>query len=85
MILRDKQRWMGEALVVEQEGDIVTLRYDPEDEDDLHCWGETVRLDSIGALSIRLAYFSRPALSVNLETASDYPSWSASPARARRP
>ena len=59
-----KRRWL-----VELEGDLVTLRYD----DELHSWEETVRLDSIGAVSTRLAYFSRSALPEDLETTSDCP------------
>ena len=70
MFLRDQQRWIEEALVVELEGDLVTLRYNAEDDDELHSWEETVRLDSIGAVSTRLAYFSRSAFPEDLETSS---------------
>ena len=73
VFLRDQQRWIEEALVVELEGDLVTLRYDAEDDDELHSWEETVRLDSIGAVSTRLAYFTRSALPEDLETTSDCP------------
>jgi hypothetical protein len=59
VFLRDQQRWIEEALVVEIEGDLVTLRYDAEDDDESHSWEESVRLDSIGAVSTRLSYVSR--------------------------
>ncbi|MFM7548039.1 MAG: DUF6679 family protein, partial [Cyanobacteriota bacterium] len=41
------------------EGDLVTLRYDAEDDDELHSWEESVRMDSIGAVSTRLSYVCR--------------------------
>jgi hypothetical protein len=59
VFLRDQQRWIEEALVVDIEGDLVTLRYDAEDEDESHSWEESVRLDSIGAVSTRLSYVNR--------------------------
>jgi len=73
VFLRDQQRWIEQALVVEIEGDLVTLRYDAEDDDELHSWEESVRLDSIGAVSTRLAYFSRTAGTDDLATAEDCP------------
>ena len=38
VFLRDQQRWVEEALVVAIEGDMVTLRYDAEDDDETHTW-----------------------------------------------
>jgi RNA-binding protein YlmH len=73
VFLKDQQRWIEQALVVEIEGDLVTLRYDDEDDDELHTWEESVRLDSIGAVSTRLSYFSRSAQAEDLETAEDCP------------
>ena len=73
VFLRDQQRWIEEALVVELEGDLVTLRYDAEDDDELHSWEECVRLDSIGAVSTRLAFFSRNALPEDIEVTGDCP------------
>ncbi|MCP9800478.1 DUF6679 family protein [Synechococcus sp. RedBA-s] len=73
VFLRDQQRWIEQALVVEIAGDLVTLRYDEEDDDELHSWEESVRLDSIGAVSTRLAFFSRTARAEDLETAEDCP------------
>ena len=66
VFLRDQQRWIEQALVVELEGDLVTLRYDADDDDELHSWEECVRLDSIGAVSTRLAFFSRTDAQVRL-------------------
>ena len=73
VFLRDQQRWIEEALVVELEGDLVTIRYDAEDDDELHSWEECVRLDSIGAVSTRLAYFSRSAQPEDIEVTGDCP------------
>ena len=73
VFLRDQQRWVEKALVVDLEGDLVTLRYDAEDEDELHSWEESVRIDSIGAISTRLAFFSRHALAEDLEVTGDCP------------
>jgi hypothetical protein len=73
VFLRDQQRWIEEALVVELEGDLVTLRYDSEDEEDVQRWEESVRLDSIGAVSTQLASFSRLGRPEDLETADSCP------------
>jgi hypothetical protein len=72
VFLRDQQRWIEEALVVEIEGDLVTLRYDAEDDDESHSWEESVRLDSIGAVSTRLSYVNRVP-GEELPTAEDCP------------
>jgi hypothetical protein len=63
VFLRDQQRWIEQALVVELEGDLVTL----------HSWEECVRLDSIGAVSTRLAFFSRSAEADDIEVTGDCP------------
>jgi hypothetical protein len=73
VFLRDQQRWIERALVVELTGDLVTLRYDAEDGDELHSWEESVRLDSIGAVSTRLAHLNRAGGSDDLPTAEDCP------------
>lgn len=73
VFLRDQQRWIEQALVVAIEGDLVTFRYDAEEEDELHSWEESVRLKSIGAVSTRLAYFSRTTQADELVTAEDCP------------
>ncbi len=73
VFLRDQQRWIEEAKVVELDGDLVTLRYDAEDDDELHSWEECVRLDLIGAVSTRLAYFSRSTEADDIEVTCDCP------------
>ena len=72
VFLRDQQRWIEEALVVAIEGDLVTLRYDAEDDDESHSWEESVRLESIGAVSTRLSYVCRMP-GEELPTADDCP------------
>ena len=42
-----------------------------EADDEMHSWEEIVRLDSLGALSAHLAFFSRSAEPEDLETSSD--------------
>ncbi len=73
VFLRDQQRWIEQATVVEIVGDLVTLRYDMADDDQRHSWEESVRLESIGAVSTRLASFSRSGSADDLETADDCP------------
>ena len=73
VFLRDQQRWIEQALVVELEGDLVTLRYDAEDDDELHSWEESVRLDSIGAVSTRLSYVCRSTSADELAITSECP------------
>lgn len=73
VFLRDQQRWIEEATVVEIEGDLVTLRYHAEDDDETHSWEESVRLDSIGAVSTRLAYVCRSGSSDDVITSEDCP------------
>ena len=73
VFLRDQQRWIEEATVVEIEGDLVTLRYDAEDDDELHSWEESVRMDSIGAVSTRLSYVCRSTSADDLATTGDCP------------
>ena len=73
VFLRDQQRWIEQALVVEVQGDLVTLRYDDADEDELHSWEESVRLDSIGAVSTRLSRVSRSLSAEDVVTTGDCP------------
>jgi hypothetical protein len=72
VFLRDQQRWIEEALITEIEGDLVTLHYDAEDDDETHSWEESVRLDSIGAVSTRLSYVSRTGMD-DIPTSEDCP------------
>ena len=73
VFLRDQQRWIEEATVVEIEGDLVTLRYHAEDDEETHSWEESVRLDSIGVVSTRLAYVCRSGSPDDVITSEDCP------------
>ncbi|MBO9997425.1 MAG: hypothetical protein J7641_00210 [Cyanobacteria bacterium SID2] len=55
IFLRDQQRWIDRAQILEIEGDLVTLRYESDEEDELCAWEEMVRLESIGSVSQKLA------------------------------
>jgi hypothetical protein len=71
--LRDQRRWIEEALVVEQSHGAVTLRYHETDGEEHHSWEETVLLESIGAVSLRLASVSASPEAEELATTSDCP------------
>jgi hypothetical protein len=71
VFLKDQQCWIEEARVVEIDGDLVTLRYQEEDEEERFTWEESVRLDSIGAVRTRLA--SLNCGSEEISTTSDCP------------
>ncbi len=71
--LRDQQCWIEDALVVEIQGDLVTLRHEDDDEDELSSWELSVRLDSIGAVSTRLASVSRSTSPDDIVTTGDCP------------
>ena len=55
LFLRDQQRWIENGTIVDFEGDLVTIRYEIEDEEEVSSWEEMVRLDSIGAVTRKLA------------------------------
>jgi hypothetical protein len=55
IFLRDQQRWIERARILDIEGDLVTLRYETEEEDESCSWEEMVRLESIGAVTQKLA------------------------------
>ena len=59
VFLRDQQRWIESGRIVDFEGDIVTIRYETEEDDELSSWEEMVRLESIGAVTQKLASVSR--------------------------
>jgi hypothetical protein len=63
IFLRDQQRWIENGCIVDFEGDIVTIRYETEEEDEISSWEEMVRLESIGAVTQKLASVSK----VNME------------------
>jgi hypothetical protein len=53
--LRDQGRWLERARILDIEGDLVLIRYETEDEDEICSWEEMIRLDSIGAVAQRLS------------------------------
>lgn len=55
VFLRDQQRWIDRAQILDIEGDLVTIRYESDEEDEICAWEELVRLDSIGSVSQKLA------------------------------
>ena len=57
--MRDQQRWIERARIIDIEGDLVTLRYETEEEEEVCSWEEMVRLESIGAVTQKLASVSR--------------------------
>jgi hypothetical protein len=59
IFLRDQQRWIERARILDIEGDIVTLRYETEEDDEVCSWEEMVRIESIGAITQRLAAVPR--------------------------
>jgi hypothetical protein len=71
IFLRDQQRWLERATILDIEGDLVTLRYETDEEDELCSWEEMVRLESIGSVMQRLA--AVPRGDVELTIADDYP------------
>lgn len=71
VFLRDQQRWIENARLTDIEGDLVTLRYETEEDDEVSAWEEMVRLESIGAISQKLA--SVPRGQVDILVAEDCP------------
>ena len=61
IFLRDQHRWIEGATIVEIEGDLVTVRYELEEEEEVSSWEEIVRLDSIGSITHKLASVIRGA------------------------
>ena len=59
LYLRDQQRWIENARIIALEGDLVTIRYETEEDDEVSSWEEMVRLESVGAVSRKLASVSR--------------------------
>ncbi len=53
--LRDQHRWLERVLITDIEGEIITLRYETEEDDEVCSWEEMVRLDSIGAVTRKLS------------------------------
>ncbi|MEN9208257.1 MAG: hypothetical protein Q6L50_03470 [Gloeomargarita sp. GMQP_bins_120] len=57
--LKDQQRMIERARIVDIEGDLVTLRYETEEEDEICSWEEMVRIDSIGSITQKIASVPR--------------------------
>jgi hypothetical protein len=55
IFLRDQQRWLEEAKIVSLEGDLVTVRYEIDEEEELSSWEEIIRIESIASITHRLA------------------------------
>jgi hypothetical protein len=71
IFLRDQQRWIDNALIIALEGDLVTIRYETDEEDEISSWEEMVRLESIGAVSQKLASISK--LNYDIPVSDDCP------------
>ncbi len=72
IFLRDQQRWIERAQILDIEGDLVTLRYETEEDDETCAWEEMVRLESIGSVTRKLASVSRRSI-LDLPVAEDCP------------
>jgi hypothetical protein len=59
IFLKDQQRWIERARILDIEGDLVTLRYETDEDDEMSSWEEMIRLDSIGSVMQRLATVQR--------------------------
>lgn len=59
IFLRDQQRWIERAKILDIEGDLVTIRYETDEDDEIASWEEMVRLESIGSISQKLASVSK--------------------------
>lgn len=55
VFLRDQQRWIERARIVDIEGDLVTLRYETDEDDERASWEEMVRLESIGSVNQKIS------------------------------
>jgi hypothetical protein len=71
IFLRDQQRLVEGARIVDIEGDLVTFRYEIDEDDEVSSWEEMVRLESIGAVTQKLA--AVPKRNVDPITAEDCP------------
>ncbi|NJN49275.1 MAG: hypothetical protein HC805_05195 [Alkalinema sp. RL_2_19] len=59
LFLRDQQRWIERAKILDIEGNLVTVRYELEDEEDSSSWEEILLLESIGSVSRQLSFVPR--------------------------
>jgi hypothetical protein len=66
IFLRDQQRWIERARIIELEGDLVTIKYENEEDDEISSWEEMIRLESIGSVSRKLASVRRNGGEINV-------------------
>ena len=59
IFLGDQQRWIERARITDIEGDLVTIRYEMDEDDEVSAWEEMVRLQSISSISQKLASVHR--------------------------
>ncbi|OKH11614.1 DUF6679 family protein [[Limnothrix rosea] IAM M-220] len=71
IFLRDQQRWIESAKITAFEGEILTIRYETEEDDEVSSWEELVRLESVGAITQKLA--SVPKMDVEIAISEDCP------------
>jgi hypothetical protein len=55
IFLRDQGRWIERARILDIEGDIILVRYETEDDEEICSWEEIIRMESIGTVSQRLS------------------------------
>ncbi len=76
IFLRDRGTWIERCRILDQTGDLVVVRYETEDEDEICSWEEIIRLDSIGAVAQRLSTVPKGDFHPSdLPTAEDYPEY----------
>lgn len=61
VFLRDRGSWLERVRILDIEGDIVLVRHETEDEDEICAWEEMIRLDSVGAIAQRLSTIPKHA------------------------
>ena len=61
LFLKDQQRWIEKAKITDIEGDLVIVRYESEEEDEICAWEEMIRLESIGSIQRKLSSVPRGA------------------------
>lgn len=59
IFLRDQQRWIENARFIAIESDLVSIRYETEEDDEISSWEELIRIESIGSISQKIASISR--------------------------
>ncbi|GAB4210620.1 MAG: hypothetical protein OHK0012_01340 [Synechococcales cyanobacterium] len=72
--LREQGRWLERARILDVVGELVTVRYETEDEDEICSWEEILRMESIGAVAQRLATIPKGQISLaDLPVSDDCP------------